>query len=679
MKRRPSSQPRPCSCPPAHRSLRAAWLGLLLLAAACGRGPSAAAPAAEATAPSEAAKAESAAQAAGQAAASGDNAGSPGGDRAGESDAQKAGLGAAAAATWWPAHSLPAPRPTGPFDALVRIDAPQLSAREFDDALRPTAAALQSLPGVVGVATAAHAGQARIVVRFADDVAAAKGRTTLDAGLEGAKTATVGVVSSALVPRGARTQLAISWVGGSDAAATTAWAETTLLPSLAKLPGVALAEAVGATRPVLDLYLQPPGLSRFGVTIGELDEAVRAALGGDVAAGTPAGASIDKLLEGTKLTRHNQPNGAATPPTLADLVTPGRGEGDNTQRAWTGARSVLVARALGGPNGQAAALQTARVALERDIGNQKRPGDEHFVHSIHAMARYRVRALATRTPESPEALAKRLHQVLVDGQAHDVLLVEGIDGVPCELDAHCHDGRVFTLWIAAAGGRERPGALQILQGTLEPGGWQVHALHDNWDVALAWLIDDDATFAVISAGRDGGATSEVARAVTERLVRSASFASVRAGPKPATPRGPTAMVAQQVATTKGVAVRDLALAVALLAGPIPVGVVGGTTVRLALPSGVMAAEHGRLVLQARDAPVTLASLLQTATTVPEPVLLRLDGRPALYTAADSAGEASWVLAEHGHQDVERVVEPSSELSVLPLVLGQAPLSTRGGR
>ncbi len=663
---RATSETRPARRSPPTLPPRVAVLVVLaLLLTACGKQAASPAPA---TPPLPQAQAAAPAQAPAQAK------GSVQPPPRAEASAPTQAAANASARPWWPATSLAAPSPAGPFDGLVRIDAPQFGARSLDDALRPTIAALQSLPGVVHVASAARHGGARIVVRFADDVTAAKAATTLDAGIDGAGSAALGRLQRGLIPRGARTMTAISWVGATDALSTTAWAESTLLPVLLRQPGTATAELVGATRPVVDLHVQPPAMPRFGVTIGELVQATRRAI-----EAAPAGADLDAVLTGTTLPRHRQPNGASTPPTLADLVTTGRGEGDDTQRAWIGSRAVLVAKATGNAAKLTNEMQTARVALERDLAGLRRPGDESFVHSLHAMARYRVRVAPDRTAEAPEALARRLHQVLVDGQAHDALLVEGIDGIPCALDAHCHEGRVFTLWIASSGGRERPGALQILQGTLEPGGWQVHALHDRWDTATGWLIDDDATFAVLTAGRDGGETSAVARSITERLVRSPTFASVRAGLKPMTPRGAAAMVAQEAVATKGVAAGDLALAVALLGGTVPVGTLKGAQIRMALPPGVMAAEHGRMLLATRDDTTQLASLLQTPGTSPEPGLLRLDGRPALYTAADSAGEASWVLAEHGHQDVERVVEPNGELSVLPLILGQAALSTRGGR
>lgn len=561
--------------------------------------------------------------------------------------------------------------PPGAIDGLMALHAPLHDGLRLDEALAPLVATLRAAAGVEAVYALSQDQAARIVVRYGAGANPAAARAGLEAAVDSGVAASLGRWRVAVIERGCRTRAAVSVVAAGNPVADSARLADALLPLLGSLPGISRCELSGTTRKHRDLLAQPPMFARLKVPLAAAAAALDAALAESTSPGRPqtgddplAQVQVPTLAQGT----------AKTP--LMDLLIATSGQGDVDRGAFIGQRPALVARAFGGDAIDAGALATAQTGLSASVRGHMRPGDEFFVHSVGVLSRHRLRRGDGEGAAGLDAVRARIAELLREGHAVDALLVEGIDGVPCAIDDHCARGTALTLWLATAGGRENAGATQLLQAEMKAIGWRAISLHERWDTALGWLLDEDATFAALVAGAAPAATSAQAAAIQGRMAFDASRRDLRSGPGPlrAAAGALVSAIDPSAAAAAGIQAPEAALAIELLRGRVTVGRSQGIIVRLGLPEGALAGRHGELPLRGSAGLVPLGDLLRRPDANPTMRRLRRDGRPALYIAFDSAGEETWVSADHGHGDVERVIEPSPGLRVETLILGQRPLS-----
>ncbi len=561
--------------------------------------------------------------------------------------------------------------PPGAIDGLLALHAPLHDSQRLDDALTPLLTTLRGATGVEAVYSLCQDHSARVVVRYKSAADPAAARASLDAAVGAGVAASLGRWRVAVIDRGSRTRAAVSVIAAGDPVADSARLADALLPELGSLPGISRCELAGTTRKHIDLLAQPPVFARMKVPLGAAAAALGAALGEAQATRGPPPAAhrFEQVQVATAA-----PGGAKAP--LKELLLAGSGQGDVDRGAFSGRRPALVARAIGGDSGDAQAMATAQLGLSARVRRHMQPGDEFFVHSVGVLSRHRLRRGDGEGAAGIDTVRERLAELLREGHAVDALLIEGIDGVPCAIDDHCARGTAWSLWLATAGGRENASATQLLQAEMAAIGWRAVSLHERWDTGLGWLLDDDATFVTIVAGAASSVTSAQVAAIQGRMAFDSSRRDLRSGPGPlrAAPGASAPAIDPDAAAQLGVQAPEAALALELLRGRVYMGLSQGAIVRLGLPEGALAGRHGELPLRGAAGLVPLSDLLMRADATPTTRRLRRDGRPALYVAFDSAGEETWVSVDHGHADVERVIEPSPALRVETLILGQRPLS-----
>lgn len=573
---------------------------------------------------------------------------------------------------WWAADERGAPSPPDVQDVLIMVEAPLTDAAGLDGGLVPVSAGLRAVAGVETVLTWSEAGQARLLVRFGAGVDATRALARVDAALAATRASALGALRRVAIGRGARLVAAVTLVAAQGPLASRRWAETAVAPALAKVTGVHAVALAGAPRGVAHLSPQAPAMARYRVSLGDVQAALQQAQG--LAAAATA-TSVSAWLAATTVPAPARSHGARTPPTLADVVVASDGV-SAAPRAFVGRREVVLAMARGGASSDALAVGEA---LRREVAPLLRqppaPDDESFAHSIGAMARYRLRADRPLDEPALDRLRGVLDAMVRQGQAVDALLVAGRDGIPCALDDACDRQQVWTLWLAHVGGRERDGALPELQASLEALGIRVHALADAWDTGVGWLLGEDATFAVLAAGTQATLVSRVARDVLARLQQSRDFGSLRTGPR-VPPASAHSQLDPTLARQRGGDLAELSLVAALLRGDVAAGEVAGQRLRWSLGAGHLRDRVGELPLRAGDGTVPLQGLLRGSSERTTP-LLRVDGAPALFVAADTARPETWVVVAALHAEVERAVEPATGLAVWTAVLGQRPLSPQG--
>lgn len=567
-----------------------------------------------------------------------------------------------------------------PVDVLVLADAPVLDPTAGSAVLASVTTAWRALPGVAHVYTRALDGQLRAVVRFSPGTPPARARDAVQQAWQAQSPQSVASPRIQAIGRSARTRLAISVLAPGGRQEATAQIAAHGASVLQAVEGVTRLAVAGAVRPFLQVEALAPELQANHLALTDLAQALRMPLA-PVAAPDPVRALRDALSE-VKL-------GAKPLTKLAKLVSFAPGIGEPVREARNGHLPVSAILLDAAPQQTDGALVTASSAWRRAAQRaQEFPGTD--LHPQFIGNAYRYALSARDTPEAIADLSQRLQAVRLVPDVVSVFATQGTDGIPETLDVAGSGGRIWTVWVGASAPQ-----MEVVLGAVhdrlasgadgKPGPWLVHPLATDWDTALGWLLDTQASGALLASAPDPSQLGPAIGAVSGVIQRSPAVWQVRSGPSRHAP-GPT-WARLQLAKARTVPADAVALAQSLTQGPLWLGDQAGVAIWLALPGGVRQAQQANVPVASLpgQAPgvigpqVTLGELTQLPTT--EPVLDRvdIDGRPALWLAADVRSDPADGFASSFWDAVERTVDPSGGLRVEPLLTGAKALGAEAAR
>ncbi len=562
----------------------------------------------------------------------------------------------------WGWSGLAAATAATPIDVLVRAGAPGLDAAAVERFAAPIAAAWRGLAGVEHVVTVADAGELRALVRFGQTTPSVAQAAVLGQW----PSATAGALvlrESAAIQRGNRARVAWAWTSDRGDRAATLAAEHQVSGLAKVLKGVAQFRLAGAVRPVLfaDVLTKTVGDNR--TTLTHTRDCVLRALAGAQPEPTQdavaAQASFAAMLEKTSVAGSGPAGGSASMISAGRLIALRRGLGEPVQAAIVGRNAAPVLFGEAGLGAAVDHLASEEAAWRRDPTTKVSLGDV-VVHPQTVEAAYRyVLEPKTASAEPPAELAKRLLAVRETPSIVAVVAANGLDGVPMALQAAGRSDAVWTVWVSvSSAGAPGETALRSAELTLSSGPWQVRAVPANLDTGLAWVLATTAAAGALISASDSLAVQDAARTIGQALLDRKSLIDIRSGPiKRPLPPAATRW-RPQAWQAAGVPPAAAQFADALLQGPQLAGEFAGITVWFDLPHGIMQAEQGSLPLLWRPTasdpvPTRLDDLLQPASAVEGIARVRVDGRPALWLAADTATTAPAGSASVFRDAVER--------------------------
>lgn len=565
-------------------------------------------------------------------------------------------------------------------DVLVLADAPVLDPTAGAAVLAPLTTAWRALPGVVHVYTRALDGQLRAVVRFSPGTPPERARASVQQAWQAQQPESVAVPRIQAIGRSARTRLAISVLAPGGRQEATAQIAAYGAAVLQAVEGVTRLSVAGAVRPFLQVEALAPELQGNHLALTDLVQALLVPLTG-VAATDPV-AAVRSALSEVKL--GNQPDS----PKIARVVSFAPGIGEPVREARNGHLPVTALLFDAAPQQTDGALVTASNTWRRDPARAKEfAGTDLHTQFIGNAYRYALRC--RDKPEAIAALSQRLQAVRLVPDVVSVFATQGTDGIPETLDVDGNGGQVWTVWVGASA----PQMEVVLRGVHDrlaldadgkPGPWLVHPLPADWDTALGWLLNTQASGALLASAPNPGLLAPVIGAVSSVIQRSAAVWQVRSGPARHPPGPLWARLQQDTART--LPADAVALAQGLTQGAKWLGEQAGVAIWLALPGGVRQAQQVNIPVARQTQPgskaqrtVSLGDLQQPPST--EPVLDRVDvdGRPALWLAADVRSDLADGFAESFWDAVERTVDPSGGLRVEPLLTRAQALASEAGR
>lgn len=550
---------------------------------------------------------------------------------------------------------------------------PLLEGDAGDEALRPFAAALRQLPEVAHVWTLAHPGGARVLVRFsraADGPSAQRAVTRVWAA---EAPAAAGVPTIAAIPLGARAAVAYTLVSDKGREFTTRIADKRVVPAVRALRGVRGTELSGAVRPYVQLYLQPTALQNYVVTADRFLPALRSTLERE------SKRTLSRLLADTTLARGKRPGSGGLPPaSLADLTQMTRGTGEPLPEAQVGPHMVTAVTGVAGQDSDLDALfqDDARLMLTELRRELATEGIELGSRNLMAAHRFVLRRQVDRAEEARRAFNARLQTLLAGGGIFDLLVIDGLDGVPWALDDEGRRGRTRTLWLMVNADASLEEVYDRVGEQLSAGGWRAHLLEEHSDTGLLWLLGQEATAGALASSRNPQLLGEPIRALADIGLKARSARNVRTGPQPGPAPLAFSTLNREAAGRKQVPPQILSEILRLGAGPVPLAAFDGVPVWLAMPAGAIGHRNGDLPLGPQDASLTWAELLQLPDGTPRTDRLREDGRPALWILLDSAIEAAGPFSEGFWQTAQRIIEPRPDVLVRPIRLDQVTIEER---
>lgn len=586
-------------------------------------------------------------------------------------------FGAVAPAAQWPA--------TTATDVLVRAAAPGLDPSAVDVTLRPVAARLRALPGVERVVARARAGEARLLVRMT--AAGPQGLSASTAVLSAWRShPPAGLADPQVEPivRGERALAALEGVATGGRPEATAYADAHVDALLHGTHQVTRTHLAGAVRPYLALRLIPSALALNGVGLADVLTSLHQWLeAGDPQQKQPTVEITRHSLHPLALKRHwtanNQPLPAVALDTLLD-ISPEQGE--PTREALTNQlpTTLWLLNGYGSqsvPEAESAARQVAQASAGK------------FRASLQSLANaYRLVLTVpeNRPAETVEDLGKRLLQLRTSEESVVALnAIAGLDGVPEPLDLDGRQGRRWTLWVSIATA-DSGAVLNNVRDALAkgPGGWDVHVLDATSDTALCWVLDAWGSGGVLISGDDAAALGPIVGAIAERARTAREKAGTRQGPQPELPPIAWQRLEPRNLQDVGLPADMAAFLVESLDGPRPLGWWHDAPIWLGWPHGDLSATLGLAPLlwpKAANARGTgpgkswvLADVLRQADPTPLVERVRVDGRPALWIAAEDYADLPGSVADSFWRLVEREVDLKANMRLDPLNLAQKALA-----
>lgn len=542
-----------------------------------------------------------------------------------------------------------------PVDVLVRVDAPTLTPAQAAEALRPAQLAWQALPGVEHVFLRALEGEARAVVRFSPGTPPGRAVAVVRQAWPTPPLDTLGTPTLAAIGRAARARMAVSVLAPGGRQEATAQVANAAASLLATVPGAQRLSVAGAVRPFLTLEPLAPTLEANHQDLKTLRDTLTQPLA------LPAGVDAARAV----LAQVQLPARVS----LAQVASFLPGLGEPVREARNGHLPVTAILLDASPQQTDAPLVASSNAWRRDpLRTQEFRGTD--LHPQFIGSTYRYALWAREAPESADDLGKRLQMVRELPEVSSVFAVQGVDGVPELLDREGEAGRVWTVWIAASAPQMEV-VLQAVEQRLtrteagRPAPWRVHPLAADWDTALGWLLGQQGSAAMLATAPDSARLAPTLASVVQAVLRAQPMAEVRTGPQKQPP-GP--LWARLKPGAPPVPADLLALTQRLTLGPQPLRTQGNVPIWLGLPGGERQAQQGNLPIVQRPGARVLWSDLQQLPSA-EPVLqqVAVDGRPALWLAVDVHTVTPDAFALAFADLLERTVEPSGGLRILPLL------------
>lgn len=574
-------------------------------------------------------------------------------------------------------------------DVLVHVPAPTLDPAACDDAVRPVAAALRAQPGVEQVLVYAAAGHARVLVRFAVGRTPKSAENSVRDVWQAAPPAHTAPPDIAAIARGARARTATLVLAPEGRPQATALVDA-WLPALAQLPHATRAHVVGAVRPFITLDLLPPALAQNDLELADVLAALRALTGTATAAkgAHPAAVVVDMVqarLAPVLLPRRTPPGAQPLPPVpLASLVAVVPGVGEPVREARNGQLPVTGWLIDSAWSATLPPLAQAEATWRRAQGPTLPPDVQLRALAVEGAYRFVLTLPPQGVPEPLDALSQRLQRVREHPDLTGMLAIQGIDGVPEKLDVEARGGRAWTVWLqASAADMElvlREVAIRLGAATKDnpnPGPWRVHLLASDHDTALGWLLGTWATAGALLSAPTAGPLSAMVAEVGKPLQSAASVRELTSGPQRHAAPGPFARSNRAAAV--GLPPALLHAVLKLTEGPVYMGHWEDLPWWVGLPRGLLGAQQGALPLQSGGPdgePRLLADVLQLPDTTPVLDRVRVDGRPALWLGAESAGELPDAFSLSFWALVERNVVLAPGMRVDPFVLRDQALGAR---
>ena len=583
----------------------------------------------------------------------------------------------------WNGVNAPAARwrKTVATDVLLVAAAPGLTPDAVDAAAKPLAVALRGAAGVEQVVTRARAGELRMVVRLgatgakgADAVAA-----VLAAWQSAAPTAFVPPRAEAIARGGrALAMLEMIAVGGRVEATHYVDAHPDALIQAAQT--ATRSHVAGAVRPLLAVRVAPASLQMHGIQLNDLIVALRGWLAAASAKSTVPALDEAKLeLEEVKVKRHWTANGQELPPVSLDrLVDVSVEQGEPTREARNGHLPMTFWFVDAASAADPVDIDSAVRKVASDSKEVFRPS----VQSLGGAYRFIVVAPEGDAQKTQNTLSERL-KVLRERNDSIVAInaIAGHDGVPEAVDVDAQTGRCWTVWISNAG--PDVGAMVFaVRDVLAADGWEVHAVANLTDTALAWVLDAwGAGGALISADDVSALAPEIGH-LAQRALSGREKAGLRQGPQPTPPPPAFRRVDPKGLAGSKLAVADQQQFVDLLSGPQTLGWWHDAPVWLSLPVGDLAATIGQLPLNWQapggsgpEHAWIATDVLRIAETAPVVERVRVNGRSALWAVPEDLADTPDAVADSFWRLVEAAVELHAGLRVDPLETKQRPLVT----
>jgi len=185
-----------------------------------------------------------------------------------------------------------------------------------------------------------------------------------------------------------------------------------------------------------------------------------------------------------------------------------------------------------------------------------------------------------------------------------------------------------------------------------------------------------ATAGGLASAPDAAPLVPLLTAMGRELQTQSAIRDLRSGPQRRAPDPLWAKVAHNPASAS-LPPDVLALALELSHGPVRLPRSAGDAAPrwLGLPRGLLAAQQDALPLSLAAPPVVLGDVVQVADVTPVLDRVRVGGRPALWLAADGAGDLPNPFALALWDAVERAVPLPGGVHVESLLLDQRPLGT----
>jgi hypothetical protein len=572
-------------------------------------------------------------------------------------------------------------RKTVATDVLLVAGAPGLAPDAVDAEAKPLSAALRGIAGVDQVITRSRAGELRIVVRFG--VTGNKGPAAVAALLaawHAAAPTAFAPPRAEAIARGQRALAMLEMIAVGGRVEATRYVDMHPDALIQAAQTATRSHLAGAVRPLVAVRLAPASLQMHGIQLNDLVTALQGWLVKASASPTlPPLEEAKQELEEIKVKRHWTANGQELPAVALDrLVDVSVEQGEPTREA----RNGHLPMTLWFVDAAGAADPVDIDSAVRKVANDSKEVFRPSVQSLGGAYRFVVVAPEGDAQKTQNTLSERLKQLREHNESIVAInAIAGHDGVPEAVDVDAQSGRCWTVWISNAG--PDVGAMVFaVRETLSADGWEVHALTNLTDTALAWVLGAwGAGGALISADDASVLAPEVGR-LAQRALSGREKAGLRQGPQP----NPPPLAFRRV-DPKGLAGSKLAAAdqqqfVDLLSGPQTLGWWHETPVWLSLPVGDLAATIGQMPLNWQASGGSgpqhgwiATDVLRIADTAPVVERVRVNGRSALWAVPEDFADAPDAVAESFWRMVEAAVELRVGMRVDPLETKQRPLVT----